>query len=159
MNPNKVTEISYELIKKRKCHTDLKFNHMCVITTKKGVPLSYGHNDYDYKTETTEHAEEMAIRKLIEKINSSNNNKKNVCNLIVVRTNGHNSKPCSKCIELIKKYSHIITIKNIYYTHEDECCGMRKIKFKDLIEEPKHISSYQRFMDKRCNKQNQSCSC
>jgi len=116
--------------------------------SKKGVPLSYGFNDYDVKTETSIHAEAMALEKLIQKKNSLGIKKKLVCYLIVVRTNGNNSKPCNKCLEAFAKYSHIISIKNIYYSHEDEHSGIRESSFKELQKAPQHICSHERFIQK-----------
>jgi cytidine deaminase len=148
MCPHNLVEICQMLIQKRSAHTDLKFNHMCMIMTKKGVPLSYGFNDYDIKTDTSIHAEAMALKKLLQKKSILGINKKIVGYLIVVRTNGNNSKPCNKCLEEIEKYSHIISLKNIYYTHEDEDSGIRKSSFKELQEEPQHICSYERYLQK-----------
>ena len=143
MDIHKLTKLSLELLEKRKHLGNLKYNHMCVIITKKGIPLSYGYNDYDYKNNITEHAEEMAIRKYINKINLLKTYKKKIGYLFVIRTNGNNSKPCSNCINIIDKYSYIITIKNIYYTHEEEESGIRKTTIKQLIDGPQHISQYQ----------------
>jgi cytidine deaminase len=148
MNQHNLAEITKMLIQKRSSHTELKFNHMCMIMTKKGVPLSYGFNDYDTKTETTIHAEVMALRKLLQKKSILGINRKINGYLIVVRTNGNNSKPCNKCIEALEQYSHIITFKNIYYTHEDEHSGIRKSTFKELQQQPKHVCSHERFIQR-----------
>lgn len=144
------------LISKRKTQSvtgkDLKFNHMCVIVTKKGVPLSYGYNVYDKKNQITEHAEEMALRILIENRERVYSKKKPLY-LIVARTNGCNSKPCSRCLALIEKNSHLINITHVCYSHEEEADGLKKDKLKNLITGEKFISSYTRFLNKQ--KQNQ----
>ena len=142
-----------QLIEMRKKQTapggELKFNHMCVIITKKGTPLSYGYNDYNFTTQTSEHAEEMAIRKLLEKKNKLNIElSKKKLYLLVVRTNGYNSKPCSRCVAMLNKYSGLINLKQIYYSHEEEDDGMRKEKFRDLLHGEQHLCSYSRFMYK-----------
>ena len=144
------------LILKREAQTangkDTKFKHMCVIVTKKGEPLSYGYNVYDTKNEITEHAEEMALRILIENKERVYNKRKPLY-LIVARTNGCNSKPCARCLELIEKNLHIINIRQIYYTHEDEEDGIKMDKLKTLITGEKFVSSYSRFLTKQKNKQ------
>lgn len=135
------------LILKRQKQTangkDLKFSHMCVIVTKKGVPLSYGHNVYDIKHQITEHAEEMALRILIENRERVYSKKKPLY-LIVARTNGCNSKPCSRCLALIEKNSHLINIKQVCYSHEEEIDGLKTDKLKNLLTGEKFISSYTR---------------
>lgn len=144
------------LIVKRESQTatgkDTKFKHMCAIVTKKGEPLSYGYNVYDTKNEITEHAEEMALRILIENKQRLYNKRKPLY-LIVARTNGGNSKPCARCLELIEKNLNIINIKQIYYTHEDEQDGIKMDKLKTLIMGEKFVSSYTRFLMKQKNKQ------
>ena len=143
--------IEYLIIKRQKqtaTGKDLKFNHMCMIITKKGVPLSYGYNVYDMKNQISEHAEEMALRILLENKDRIYVKRKPLY-LIVVRTNGYNSKPCSKCLELIEKYSHLINIKHICYSHEEEIDGIKKDRVKDLILGEKHISSYDRYMNRQ----------
>ena len=122
---------------------DLKFSHMCVIVTKKGVPLSYGHNVYDIKHQITEHAEEMALRILIENRERVYSKKKPLY-LIVARTNGCNSKPCSRCLALIEKHTHLINIRHVCYTHEEEVDGLKTDKLKNLMTGEKFISSYTR---------------
>jgi len=140
------------LIEKRKKQTangkDLKFNHMCVIVTKRGEPLSYGYNIYDVKNQITEHAEEMALRILLENKERLYSKRKPLY-LIVTRTNGCNSKPCSKCLEMIEKHLHTIDIRQVCYSHEEELDGIKTDKIKNLIGGEKHISSYTRFMNKK----------
>jgi len=143
------------LILKRQTQTangkDTKFKHMCVIVTKKGEPLSYGYNVYDTKNQITEHAEEMALRLVIENRQRIYNKRKPLY-LIVARTNGCNSKPCARCLELIEKNLHLINIRQIYYTHENEQDGIKMDKLKTLIMGEKFVSSYSRFLTKQKNK-------
>ena len=80
-------------------------------------------------------------------------NKRKPLYLIVARTNGCNSKPCARCLELIEKNLHIINIRQIYYTHEDEQDGIKMDKLKTLITGEKFVSSYSRFLTKQKNKQ------
>ena len=133
---------------------DLKFNHMCVIVTKTGEPLSYGYNVYDLKNQITEHAEEMALRILIENKERLYSKKKPLY-LIVARTNGCNSKPCARCLELIEKHLHILNIRQICYTHENEEDGIKMDKLKTLIMGEKFVSSYSRFLTKQTNQTKQ----
>ena len=137
---------------------DLKFKHMCVIVTKKGKPLSYGHNVYDSKNQLTEHAEEMALRILIENRERIYSKKKPLY-LIVARTNGYNSKPCSRCLELISKNSHIINIKQVCYSHEEEFDGIKRDKIKNIMLGEKFVSSYNRIEAKQklLNLKNRFC--
>ena len=57
------------------------------------------------------------------------------CTLIVVRRTMNNSKPCSRCLEMIKKCG----IKKIYYSHDQ---GLVYEKARDM--ENDHVSSAHR---------------
>lgn len=124
--------------------------HMCCILNKAGEVLSYGYNIYNIKTPTTEHAEAQAFRKLAHKLGAPTTTKKIKIDILVVRVNGSNSKPCARCIEKMQEMTSIFSIKNIYYTLKDVEDGLKCEKFSDLLNDPnKHISSYDRHQMKK----------
>lgn len=153
-----IIKIKDYLIQKRKeqinnCQDHISSNnhhHMCCILDKSGEILSYGYNIYNIKTPTTEHAEAQAFRKLAQKMGAPSTTKKIKVDVLVVRVNGSNSKPCARCIEKMQEMSNIFSIKNIYYTHKETLDGLKCEKFSDLLNDPdKHISSYDRHQMKK----------
>jgi cytidine deaminase len=126
--------------------------HMCALLDCDGNPIIYGTNIYNIKTPTTEHAEEQALRRLLEKYCKDNAKKKFKIDLLVIRTNGNNSKPCDRCIRLMQNVSGRINIRNVYYSHEDEQNGIRSVKFNKLVNDPdRHFSSFDRNLMRRKN--------
>jgi cytidine deaminase len=162
LRSNVIYKIRDELIKKRReqiqssnYQTTMNSNHMCAILDQSGFPISYGTNVFNIKTPTTEHAEAQALRKLLERIGRTT--KKIKINILVVRTNGNNSKPCDRCIKRMEELKARFNIKNIYYTHQDEADGIRCVKFCNLINDPeRHYSSYDRNIRRRHLLQGQS---
>ena len=150
INSGNIYKIRDELIRKRSeqiqasnYKTTFNANHMCAILDHSGVPISFGTNVHNIKAQTTEHAEAQAFRKLLERLGRTN--KKLKIDILVVRTNGHNSKPCDRCIKRMEELKSRFVIKNIYFTHEDEPDGIRCVKFCKLIKDPeRHYSSYDR---------------
>ena len=127
--------------------TTINSNHMCAILDTCGNPLIYGTNVFNTKTPTTEHAEAQALRKMLEKY--SYEKRKFKVDILVIRTNGNNSKPCARCINEMERLRGRLQIRNVYYTHEDEKYGIRCVKFCKLVDEPdKHYSSYDRNIKK-----------
>jgi cytidine deaminase len=122
------------------------FEHICVIMTTNGAPLAYGYNTYKTDDYTTEHAEAMAFRKLnCVRKKLGIRGRLNV-NLLVVRTNGGNSKPCSKCIECMQSYADKYNVRKVFYSNNNEPSGIQKETFSSLVNDPnKHISSFYRF--------------
>ena len=159
---NAIYKMRDELIKKRReqiqssnYKSAINSNHMCAILDQSGFPISYGTNVYNTKTPTTEHAEAQALRKLLERLGRTT--KKIKINILVVRTNGNNSKPCVKCIQRMEELRARFIIKNIYYTHQDEDDGIRCVKFCNLINDAeRHYSSYDRNVRRRNLLQNQT---
>jgi cytidine deaminase len=122
-------------------------NHMCAIL-KDGVPISYGTNIYATNGYVTEHAEAQALRRLVERM-GRRNNKKIKIDILVVRTNGSNSKPCNRCINQMSDLTSRFNIRNIYYTHQEEESGIRCVKFSKLINEDRHVCAYDRNIIRR----------
>jgi cytidine deaminase len=122
--------------------------HTCVIFDTNGTPLAYGYNDFNVRSTTTEHAEAMAMRKLLSVIKAKNPRAHLIVNLLVVRTNGGNSKPCANCIKRMCNYSQHFTIKKIYYSKSIVDSGelfIEKTNLNTLIDDPdKHESSFYR---------------
>ena len=137
-----------EQIQASKYHTTINSNHMCAVLDQTGVPISYGTNIFNIRMPTTEHAEAQALRKLMERLGKTT--KKIKIDIIVVRTNGQNSKPCDRCIKRMHELSNRFVIRYVYYTHEEEIDGIRCVKFCKLIEDPdRHYSSYDRHLKRR----------
>jgi cytidine deaminase len=168
-----ILRIKDDLIDKRKkqiqasgYQSTMNAYHMCALLDHNGNPLIYGTNIFNIKTPTTEHAEAQALRKLLEKYCNENPKKKIKVDLLVVRTNGGNSKPCDRCIRTMESVSGRIQIRNIYYSHHDEIFGLRCVRYNKFINEPdRHYSSYDRNLRRRTsqnilqNKTNISVSC
>lgn len=101
-------------IKQAKKNTQSKFKHGCVIYDHRGI-ISIGFNRRHpsskcYNGCRTLHAEVDAIKRARVRLKGAT--------MIVIRTSKtklSNSKPCEKCMEVIKKSK----IKIIYYSDED----------------------------------------
>ena len=66
-------------------------------------------------------------------------------NLFVMRTNIRSSKPCANCIASMEEYTKWFSIKNIFYTDESAPNGIRKMRLRELIDDPdKHFSAHYR---------------
>jgi tRNA(Arg) A34 adenosine deaminase TadA len=125
------------------------FKHICAIIDKNGNVMSIGYNTYHINQKDTEHAEVMALRKMLEKLRAMRTKKKYEVSLFVMRTNCRSSKPCENCINTMNFYTKYFTIKNVYYTDETAFNGIRKMKLRELIDDPnKHQAGYYRFMSK-----------
>ncbi len=155
---NTIIRLSEELIDKRSAHIPSEMSrslkslrarmHTCVIFDTNGTPLVRGYNDFNIRTPTTEHAEAMAMRKLLSYIRAKNLRSHLIVNLLVVRTNGGNSKPCENCIHRMYNYSQYFTIKKIYYSNtepESNKLFIEKTNLNNLFNDPnKHESSFYR---------------
>jgi cytidine deaminase len=142
------------MMSKRKAHycgsgfTSLtNSNHMCAIL-KDGAPISYGTNVYNIDDISTEHAEAQALRKLYERVGKTLNAKKMSIDILVVRTNGGNSKPCIRCMATMKHYSQFFSIRYVYYTYPGEPNGIRTVKFSHLAAEEPHVCAFDRNLKK-----------
>ncbi len=150
MKLKNIQNISQNLMSQRKAHTaSSNFKslgeHACVILNSRGAPLSVGYNTFKIKTPTTEHAEAMAFRKLVQSMRSKGIRKGLSVNVLVVRTNGGNSKPCSNCVDRMAKYRNIFIINKVLYT-VDPTQPIQQESLSSLISDPnKHMSSFYRF--------------
>lgn len=110
-------------------HNNLtKSNHMCSIIDINGNPLIFGSNYYNIKTQNTTHAEVDAFNKLVNK--HGRMRKKITIDIIIIRTNGGNSKPCSDCMRKLYEMSNRYYIRNIYFTNNEYDIDV--IKFSKL---------------------------
>jgi cytidine deaminase len=144
------TNLIDELIEKRKAHYNAsgytsmtKSEHICAIL-KDGIPISYGVNVYNLNDMSTEHAEAQALRKLYERFRRRLNAKKFTIDILVIRINYGNSKPCARCINTMINYTKFFSIRNIYYSKPEEENGIRCVKFSKFISEDPHICSFDR---------------
>ncbi len=150
--------LTEDIISKRSAHTPPEMSrtlkslrarmHTCVIFDTNGTPLAYGYNDFNVRSSTTEHAEAMAMRKLLAAIKAKKPRAHLIVNLLVVRTNGGNSKPCENCIRRMCNYSQYFTIKKIYYSNsaaDSDDIFIEKTNLNTLMDDPdKHESSFYR---------------
>jgi cytidine deaminase len=157
MIDSRIISIGDMLIQKRKAQNNASgfvsltnSNHMCAIL-KDYEPISYGTNMYTVNDVSTEHAEAQALRKLTERLGRRNIAKKITIDVLVIRTNGGNSKPCERCINNMAAYTTRFNIRNIYYTHPKEEFGIRCIKFTKLMNEKPHICSFDRNLRRQNN--------
>lgn len=127
------------------------FEHICVIMNSNGAPLVYGYNTYSNNNSlTTEHAEAMAFRKLNLLRKQMNIRGRLTINILVVRTNGGNSKPCNNCINCMHRNSDNYKIRKIYYSDNNQPDGFQKETFSSLLNDPnKHISAYFRYLQQK----------
>jgi len=131
------------------CNNKENFKHICAALDKNGNVLSIGYNTYHINQKDTEHAEVMALRKLTEKLRAMRTKKKYEVSLFVMRTNCRSSKPCVNCVKAIEDYSKYFTIRNVFYTDETVSGGIRKMKLRELIDDPdKHLAGYYRYIAK-----------
>ena len=134
------------------CDNKENFKHICAILDKNGNILSIGYNTYHTNQKDTEHAEVMAMRKLTEKLRAMRTKKKYEVSLFVMRTNCRSSKPCANCVNVMEDYSRYFTIRNVFYTDETVDLGIRKMKLRELVDDPnKHLAGYYRFIAKANN--------
>ena len=123
-----ISELSQYLINKRsKCSTGNnknrkglveKHKHACAIFNgppSKANILTIGYNRYDINGITTVHAEIDALDKYYRCKRYSMRNK---ISILIVRTNGGNSRPCMHCINTMIS-GNMGKIKNVYYTNGD----------------------------------------
>jgi tRNA(Arg) A34 adenosine deaminase TadA len=117
--------------------------HMCAIL-KEGVPISYGTNLYRPNKIMIEHAESNAFKNLIKRRKNQNilSSKRIKVDVLIIRTNRSNSKPCVRCLNEMDSLKNMFNIRNVHYTSKDELGGIRSVKFADLIKEEHHICSY-----------------
>ena len=135
------------------CDNKENFKHICaVLDNKNGNILSIGYNTYHTNQRDTEHAEVMAMRKLTEKLRAMRTKKRYEVSLFVMRTNCRSSKPCANCVNAMEDYSRYFTIRNVFYTDETISGGIRKMKLRELVDDPnKHLAGYYRFIAKASN--------
>jgi cytidine deaminase len=101
---------------------------MCSIVDINGNPLIFGSNYYNIKNNNTTHAEVNAFNKLVNKLGRTR--RKITIDIIIIRTNGGNSMPCSNCMKKINDMNLRFHIRNIYYTNNDYDIDV--IKFSKL---------------------------
>jgi cytidine deaminase len=110
-------------------HNDFKkSNHMCTIIDTNGNPLIFGSNFYLTKNNDTIHAEVDAFNKLINKMGRMK--RKITIDIIVIRTNGGNSMPCTNCMKKIFDMNTRFNIRYIYFTNNN--FDIDVIKFSKL---------------------------
>ena len=113
----KRTSCSNNTYKNRKGLVE-KHKHACAIFNgppSKANILTIGYNKYDINGITTIHAEINALDKYYRCKRYSMRNK---ISILIIRTNGGNSRPCMHCINTMMK-GHMGKIKNVYYTNGD----------------------------------------
>ena len=127
----------------KKMNTQYQSHSSAVLNASNGNIISIGHNTHYAMNSNKfgmEHAEINALRKIKmhKKIRNTN------LDIVVIRTNGGNSKPCSDCINKFVKSG--LKIRKIYYSNIiNGVLGLNINKLEDLIHDnEKHITSFHR---------------
>lgn len=127
----------------KKMNTQYQFHSSAILNSSNGNIISIGHNTHYVMNSNKfgmEHAEINALKKIKmdKKIKNIN------IDIVVIRTNGGNSKPCSDCINKFVKSG--LKIRKIYYSNIiNGKLGLNVNKLDDLINDnEKHITSFHR---------------
>ena len=111
--------------------TSEKHRHgSCVFrgSSKKAIPIAFGYNSYKLGSNGTIHSEVDALIKFSNKQKSGKYSRNGKISILVVRTNGGNSRPCFHCIEAMSS-GLLGDVKNVYYTTEE---GIKKETMSSL---------------------------
>ena len=136
MIPPHIYQLVCQMITKRKQQlanphlSMLSNNHMCAILTTHGQPIVFGSNEYTPKSKIdgpTRHAEVSAFVKLCKKIKWTK--RRMYVDVIVVRTTGGNSRPCTSCHAFMSQMSSRFKIRNVYFTNTS---GVDVVRFTQL---------------------------
>ena len=91
--------------------SDRYYQHGAVLVRKKEV-ISKGFNDFSSHAEIRAILKGSFYKKPINKLRRYFNN----CDIIVVRKNLSNSKPCKRCLESLKNYG----VRRVYYSCDNK---------------------------------------
>ena len=93
-----------------------------------------GYNHYLPKLAKSIHAEEDSILKYLNKRKNKESKKRPKIDILVIRitNNGNlkNSKPCLHCTIKLESFSHLVNIRNVYYSND--AGDIEHIKFNTL---------------------------
>ncbi len=107
---------------------------MAAIVNMSGGVISLGYNHYRATMQPSIHAEMHA---LINAISSARVRPGQSVNIVVVRDDNRNSRPCSNCINSIINHSQL-NIQKVYYTTLDVNTGMVMETCTDLANNADH---------------------
>ena len=106
-------------------------------SSKKAIPIAFGYNSYKLDGNGTTHSEVDALIKFSNKQKTGKYSRNGKISILVVRTNGGNSRPCFHCIEAMSS-GLLGDVKNVYYTTEN---GIKKETMSSLkINCNQHVS-------------------
>ena len=106
-------------------------------SSKKAIPIAFGYNSYKLDGNGTTHSEVDALIKFSNKKKTGKYSRNGKISILVVRTNGGNSRPCFHCIEAMSS-GLLGDVKNVYYTTEN---GIKKETMSSLkINCNQHVS-------------------
>ena len=106
-------------------------------SSKKAIPIAFGYNSYKLDGNGTTHSEVDALIKFSNKKKTGKYSRNGKISIMVVRTNGGNSRPCFHCIEAMSS-GLLGDVKNVYYTTEN---GIKKETMSSLkINCNQHVS-------------------
>jgi cytidine deaminase len=105
------------------------FRHMAAVIGKSGEIISIGYNNVRPNRFSTIHAERDAIDKAIStyyrKYGKSSMQKQTPkVDLVVMRDNGNNSRPCYNCITEVINGNQYFNINRIFYSHDQAIGGL-----------------------------------
>jgi hypothetical protein len=105
------------------------FRHMAAVVSKSGEIISIGYNNVRPNRFSTIHAERDALDKAVgtfyRKYGKSSMQKQTpTVDLVVMRDNGNNSRPCYNCITDVINGNQYFNINRIFYSHDQAIGGL-----------------------------------
>lgn len=131
----------------RKNSNDIS-KHMAAVVSKSGEIIAIGYNNVRPNRFSTIHAERDALDKAVStyyrKYGKSSLQKSSPkVDLVVMRANGTNSRPCYNCITEVINGNQYFNINRIWYSHENAAGGLIDITPSELFQtRHQHISRY-----------------
>jgi cytidine deaminase len=124
------------------------FRHIAAVIGKSGEIISIGYNNVRPNRFSTIHAERDALDKAIgtfyRKYGRSSLQKETPkVDLVVMRDNGNNSRPCYNCITEVLNGNQYFNINRIFYSHDQAIGGLVETTPRELFRgRYKHVSRF-----------------
>jgi hypothetical protein len=124
------------------------FRHMAAVISKSGEIISIGYNNVRPNRFSTIHAERDALDKAIgtfyRKYGRSSLQKGTPkVDLVVMRDNGNNSRPCYNCITEVINGNQYFNINRIFYSHDQAIGGLVETTPRELYQgRYQHVSRF-----------------
>ena len=124
------------------------FRHMAAVIGKSGEIISIGYNNVRPNRFSTIHAERDALDKAIGTFyrkygRSSLQKGAPKVDLVVMRDNGNNSRPCYNCITDVINGNQYFNINRIFYSHDQAIGGLVETTPRELYQDRyQHVSRF-----------------